>query len=312
MPAEVIAQTGPGAVAPKAITPAAAPVAPSAPPTAKPPEVVALEAKIAESERRARIMLQRQADKLTGEAKKEREGLSAKLGRLTELEKERATAKLNKSAYLKSLYGDDWYEQVMAEKANGGAPAADVVASELARLREEFDAKLAKRDEDAKKHSETQRNQGVEQARRQLTGDAAQLWQAKASEFPLVDGLGTPEQIASELASRVEKHYLRTTKRDDEGRILSDGEIVPLQKMAELWEAELVRLAERAAGHSKYAEKFAPKPAVVAPKDVGQPQRRTLSNDLTGSTPARSAPASEAERRARAIAAYEAKGRPTT
>lgn len=312
MPAEVVTLSGPGAVAKsaQATTPAAAPATPAAPAPsapAKSPEVAALEAKIAESERRARIMLQRQSDKLTGEAKKEREGLGAKLGRLTELEKREQRAKLDPSGYLADVYGKDWYDIVINAKINNGAPTSDAVALKLAEMEEKFESKLKERDEQQTKAQQEAQAASVEESRREQKQMASEFWATAGKDFPLVDGLGTPEQVAGEIARRREAHYNATMKQDENGRLVAHGQILPLQKVAELWEAELVKLAERAAGHEKYAGKFAPK--VAAPKDVGQPQRRTLSNDLTGSTPARSAPANDIERRERANAAYEARSK---
>lgn len=314
MPAEVIAQTGPGAVTPTATpkatpSPAPAPAAPVAAP-AKSPEVAALEAKLAESEKRARIMLQRQSEKLTNEAKKEREGLGSKLGRLTELEKREQRAKLDPSGYLADVYGKDWYDIVINAKLNNGAPTADAVALKLAEVEEKFESKLKARDEAQTKALAEREAASVAESRREQLAVASEFWTNGSKDYPLVEGLGAPEQVAAEIARRREAHYEATMKRDESGRFLAHGQIIPLQKVAELWEAELVKLAERAAGHEKYAGKLAPKPAVAAPKDVGQPQRRTLSNDLTGSTQTRSAPANDSERRARAIAAYEAKSKP--
>lgn len=309
MPGEVIAQSGPGAVVTPKAAPAAAAVVPAAAP-AKSPEVVAMEAKLAETERKHRIMLQRQSEKLTGEAKKEREGLGPKLARLAEFEKQEAAAKINKSAYAKAKWGDDWYEQLTNEKINGGAPTADVVASEMAKMEEKFEARLRERDEQAEKARADAELQSVAQSRREQESLASEFWGSVSKDFPLVEGLGTPEEVSKELARRREQHYDSTSKRDESGRLIVHGQILPLQKVVELWEGQLVKLAERAAGHEKYAEKFRPKPAVAAPKDVGQ--RRTLSNDLTGSTPARSAPANDVERRARAIAAFEATRKPST
>ena len=48
--------------------------------------------------------------------------------------------------------------QVIAEKLNGGAPTADVVKSELDKLREEFEAKLKARDDEAQKASYERRD----------------------------------------------------------------------------------------------------------------------------------------------------------
>lgn len=317
---ESVSQSGPGATA----TPTATTITTPPPtgtqsvatPPAKSAEVVALEAKLAEAQLRADLMLRRQKSALVAEQKKEREGLSSKMARLEAMEKADAQAKLNKTAFLKAKFGDDWYDQIVAEKINGGAPTGDVVASEIAKLEEKFEARLKARDEEAAKATEAGRTQTLENSRRQLASAAAEMWSKAGGEFPLVESRGTPEQIAGEIARRVEAHYLGTTKRDEEGRVVLDGQILPLQKVAELWEAELVKLAEIATGHQKYASKFAPKSAVVAPTSAAPKSvepRRTLSNDLTGrSTPATRQPTNDLERRERAIAAFEAIRKPVS
>lgn len=320
MSAEVIAQTGPGAVKPtapvaKATTPTPPPATGAASATAATAaaayeaEVVALKAQLVEAQKnaqkRSEVLLQRQKAALMESQKKEREGLSSKLSRLDALEKSQAQAKINKTAYLKSLYGDDWYDQIVTERVNGGAPTADVVASEIGKLREEMEAKFEAREKArAEEHAATsqkQQAQSLADARQQLGREASQMFAAKSAEFPLVVDLGPPEAVAAELARRVEEHYWSTVKRGASGEILEDGEIIPLTKMAEQWESQLVAVAEKAAAAPKYADRF-------KPKSAGQP-RFTLTNDLTGSTSAKRPPVNDDERRARAIAAYEANAR---
>lgn len=264
--------------------------------------------KLANERKMLEIRMQRNQKKYAEDFKAKEAALAEKEAKLAAFEKEKAQAKLNKTAYLKSLYGDDWYDQIVSEKLNGGAPTASTVALEVDRLREEFDAKLkkelAQRDEKAKQAESAQQQRALEEARREVASDASRFWTAKQAEYPLMSGIGTPEQIAFELASRVEKHYLATIKRDEEGRVVADGEILPLQKVAELWEGALVKVVERAATSEKYAGKFQ--------KSAAQPQSRTLSNDLTGTTPGpRTPPATLDEKRERAYAAYAAAARKT-
>ena len=55
-------------------------------------------------------------------------------------------------------------------------------------------------------------------------------------------GLGKPEQIAAEMARRIENSYLASIQRDEEGRIVVDGVAPSVQTIAETWEADLVKL----------------------------------------------------------------------
>ena len=297
-------------VTPSAFSPAAQPkaaeskpVEPVAPvkaaPPAEPPEVAKLKSDLAWAKRQADII----ANKQKAQFAKEKEGFGAKLSRLAELEKQEANFKLNKSSYLKAKLGDDWYDQIVNEKINGGAPTADIVQAELAKMREEFDAARKADKEAIEKERQEANSAALHDARRQVVAESSRFWTAKGSEYPLIDGLGTPQQIGGELAARIERAYMASIEKDENGRVVVDGTAPSVHKIAEDWEGELVKLAERAASHAKYAARF----GKVAPplKSEAQPQRRTLSNDLTTSTPGqRPPPANQDEKRARAEAAY--------
>ncbi len=313
MTVEVVTKSGPGATAPapqKTVTPTPVPTAaPSAPPV----DVETIKRQLADERRMRDVMLVRQKAQLEGAAKKEREGLGSKMTRLAELEKERAQAKLNPEAFLKSVYGEnEWYDTVISAKLNNGVPNANVLADEIARVEERVEAKWKARDEKAAADAAERSKSELAGARRQVVAEATVMWKATGADYPLISEGRAPEDIAKQLQERMENHYFKTIQRDEEGRVLIDGQMLPLQKVAELWEGELVALAEVAAKHPKYAAKFQPQAVKVAPQNVESQPRRTLSNDLTGRTPARSAPANDFEKRARAIAAYEGVRKPNT
>lgn len=314
MPAEVIAQVGPGAVTPKAVAPAA-PAPPAAPPSAPPaksPEVVAFEKQLADERKVRDVMMAKQKAALEGGMKKEREGLGQKMNRLGELEKMHAQAKLNPEAFLKGVYGDDWYDRVIAAKLNGGVPTAGVLADEIAKVEERVEAKWKARDEEAKQAADAQRQQSQANARRELQSEAAQFWKASATDFPVLEGLGDAGRVSALLAERIESHYHSTVERDEAGQLVRNGQILSMKQAAEALETQILGLAEKAVAAPKYADRFKPKVAVApAVRPHAEQPRRTLSNDLTGSTPARSAPANESEKRARAIAAFESIRKPT-
>ncbi len=260
-------------------------------------EVQKLKSDLAWSKRQADLIASRQK----AQFQKEREGLSSKLSRLSELEKREAQAKINKSGYLESLYGKDWYDQIIQEKLNGGAPTADVVKSEMDKLREEFEAtRKADRDEMTKREA-ARHEQEMVAARRQAVGEVARFWSEKSDDYPLVEGQGTPAQIASVIAAEIEKRWRESIQRDDDGRIVVDGVAPSVQTIANEWETNLSKPYE------KYAEKLKKSAAPVVPPSTSAAQqpRRTLSNDLTGTTPGqRLPPANNEEKRARAEAAY--------
>ncbi len=320
MPGEVVTTSGPGAAAAaapaKTVTPAAA--APAAPAGPTPEQVKADLAKLEMSRRdiekkeRQHVVERR---KFSAEREAEKKTWGEKLSRLDSLEKAHAQAKMNPEAFLKSVYGDAWYDTVVSAKLNNGVPTADVLASEIAKVEEKLEQKLAAKEAEREKQASEHRAQAAQHARRQLHAEAGQFWEQSGKDFPVVETLGDARQVADILAKRIEATYHRTTQRDEQGNVVRDGQIISLKQAAEALENELISIAEKAVGHEKYREKFKG-PLTPAPGSGGNgtpklqrtenQQRRTLSNDLTGSTPGRTPPATDEERRERALAAINA------
>lgn len=298
----------------KPTTPAsgAAPAAPAVDPQlAKWEQVKAdAETKLAAAEK-ARRVHEAEARKFANEKK----GIGAKLSEYEQLKKLQSQAKMNKAAFLKATFGDDWYDQIVAERVSGGAPTADTVALEVEKVREEFAKKLEEQRADYEKQQrETQRRQ-IETELRTFNLQAVEFAKASAKDYPIFETLGNDEQVASAIVQRIRAEHDKTIKRDEEtGAVLVAGKVLSMKEAAELIESDLIAIAEKAAGAEKYrarlTEKF--KPATVSP--VGGPQlrrtetveRRTLSNDLTATTAGRQPATTDEERRQRAIAAYSA------
>lgn len=225
-----------------------------------------------------------------------------KLSRLEMLEKERANARLDPESFFKSAIGDDWYDVAVGTKVNAGVPTAGTVQSELAKVRDEFKAQLeadkaarAKADDEraAADRSAAAKREDSE-ARMGLARAASEMWAKSGDKFKEISILGAPAQIVSELCKQIEAHYFATLKKDEDGVVIEEGKILGLHEAATLWEG---RLAEH---QKKREERFRP-----SPKDVST-VRRTLTNDLTGSTQTRVSPAAtEAERLERSLAARQ-------
>lgn len=299
----------PSAFSPKAaVAPVAKPVTPVTPTApvaeAKPvdaPEVVKLREELAMAKRHGDLTAARQKQAFA----KEKEGLGPKLTRLGELEKLQSQAKINKSAYLKSLYGDDWYDQIIQEKLNGGAPTGEVVASEVARVREEMKAEFDRRDSESKAAVEESRKAAETEARNGLSLSAQSFWEASGKDYPAIKA--DPAYFASVAAKHIEDEYNRTSTRDENGKLLRPGKVLTMKEVAEKWEESVVSHSAEVVAAQKYADRFKPKP----PQSVAPAERRTLSNALTGSTPGqRPPPATVEEKRARAEAAYLAARKP--
>lgn len=246
----------------------------------------------------------------------EKKAHEASLQKVTQIEKLQAQAKLNPEAFLKSIYGDKWYDVVVESRING-VPPAQLLADEIAKVEEKFEKKFAERDEARTKADADSQKKAIGSARRQLNLEALDFLKAKTSDYPIFAGLGGEVQVAQLLAQRIEAEYNRTEKRDAAtGELLQPGRVLSTKEAADALENELLGFAEKAATSEKYRAKLQEKlqppkqVAKVAEKSPQRPessqQRRTLSNEMTGSTPGRQPPASREERMQRAIAAYNA------
>lgn len=232
----------------------------------------------------------------------ERKTLSERAAKAAELEKREQSARLNPPAFLKSIYGDDWHAVLTEAKVNG-VPPAQLIEQEMQKMREEFAEKDRAREEAGSKAQESAKEQATEQARQSIFAESAAWYRSNAAEFPLLSKLGAEPAVARIMAQRIEHEFHQS------GKILQTAEV------AELIEGEVLEWAREAGKHEKYKAKLQPASSsstvVPSKQQQGQPQqpaapRRSLTNDITGSTSAKTAPASEKERRERSIAAYEA------
>lgn len=241
---------------------------------------------------------------------RERETLKQQAARAAELEKRESHAKTNPSAYLKSLYGENW-QQLVSEAGLTGSTPAQLVQESMDALRAEFEAKEKAREESAQKEREGAKSAQVEQARRGLFADAAAWYRAKASEYPILAKLGAETAVARTIANRIEAEFAKSHKTDESGNVLERGRVLTESEAADLIEAEVLEWVAEAGKHEKYKPKLqtTSDPAnVSASKQVEkQPAaRRSITNDITGSTSATKPPSSEKERRQRVLAAFEA------
>jgi hypothetical protein len=249
----------------------------------------------------------------------DRKTTGERLSKLAELEKRESQARLNPPAFLKSIYGDNWHEVVNESKLNG-VPPADLIQSEMARMREEFEAKLRERDEGETTRSQQQQQQALQQARNNIRLESEDFYEASGAEYPILERLGGKSEVAQRIAQRIEAEFHKTTRRDESGAVLRQGRVLTPKEAAELIEGEMLSVAEAAMKAEKYKSRFAP-PDLTAEKKSGslkftqkpsspQPQpsvRKTLSNDIKGSTPdAPPVTQTPEERRKRALAAFDA------
>lgn len=228
--------------------------------------------------------------------------LREKAAKADAYEKREASARLNPAAYLKDLYGEQWHEMVTEAKVNGVAPAA-LVQQEMQKLRDELAEKDKARAEEGTKAQEAAKTQAEDSARQSLFAESASWYRTKATEYPLLAKLGAEPAVARIMAARIESEFH------------SSGKVMTSAEVADLIEGEVLEWAREAGKHEKYKPKLQPPVASStvssSKQQQGQPQqpaapRRSITNDITGSTSPRKPPADEKERAARADAAWNA------
>jgi hypothetical protein len=189
-------------------------------------------------------------------------------------------AKVNPEALYKKLHGDGYYDKLVEMRLNGGAPTAESMAAELARVKDEAIAAVKADAEQERSAAQQKAREQAEQARAELTSDATAFLEKAGADYPVFEGYQR-DQVARAIASYQEQQYNRT------GKVLGTKEAADALEQAE------VSRAERLAGIDKYRGKLTEKlkpanvPPVVGSRSAGntQQERRTLSNDLTATTP---------------------------
>lgn len=248
------------------------------------------------------------------EAKKaaaDKSGLGAKLSRLGELEKwksekerEEQLANLNPPEFAKKRWGDNWHERLNLAAVNG-VPPADLIAAEMSKMRDDFEAKFRERDEAAIKSTQEASQRAYQESRSAVRTDCDDFYGANVAEYPLLETYGPPEHVGAILASFVEQQFATTKK------------LLSAKEAADKLESIEAERLEKAAAHEKYRQrlqdKMKPASLAIAGGAQGVPgaprhiaERRTLSNNLTASTPGRAPPVSDEERERRAIEAWNA------
>jgi hypothetical protein len=334
--------SGPSPVVPSQFTPkngTAAPVngtptqtatpAPAVVTPAAPSEVEQLKAKLIEAEKRE-VTLKREAITTRRQAEREREqqklSFGEKLKAADQYARLQKLSQADKLAAARELFGEKALEELNTLAANGGAPTAASVAHDAdqreKRILEEIDAREQKRANEQREAS-----QRAEAARlRAHAAQASEFAKTATTDFPLLAWRAkTPERIAQVILQRQISEHADTAQRDPEtNEVVVPGRMLSFKEAAELIEADLYAIGEQTAAVEKYAPKLrekltlpktpgnhSPVAAVAAqsqqsplPQSLSQ-GRRSLSNDLTGSTPP-DAPEflSDDERLKRSIAKY--------
>lgn len=216
--------------------------------------------------------------------------------------------KLNPTAVLQKALGDNWYDKVVEMRINGGAPTADTVAAEIARAKDEWRAEMEAKEKEREEGGRKARQEAEAAARAQLAQEASDFMSQAAAEYPLLSGFKS-DVLAKAVAQYQEQEFHRT------GKVLTSKEACDAMEWAQVSHRLLNEQDVPEKALEKYSERLGKltgrlKPASVAPvvgsrgaPNTQQAERRTLSNDLSASTPGtKRTPRTDEERRAAIMA----------
>jgi hypothetical protein len=304
------------------------PPAPAVTTPAVPSEVEQLKAKLAEAEKREGTL---KREVVVGRTQWQREREQQKQTFAEKLKDADWAARIRKLAagdklgVVRELFGEKGLEELNTLAANGGAPTAASVADAIEQAERRAEEKFKQQQAEQQKQAEESERQAFETDVQTARSEAALLFEHKGADYPLLAEFGDKEAVGRALANNLTRaeldRYRAALKVGD-----TEARIGIMRAVAERVEARAFALAEKAFGTEKYApklrEKLTPAQKPGNPSPVvksSQPQsqqspssqslsqgRRSLSNDLTGSTPP-DAPTSltDDERMRRALAKYE-------
>lgn len=234
-------------------------------------------------------------------------------------------AGVNAPAVAKRLWGDKWLEHLNTIAANGGAPTAESVAAEMDRREEQLRKEFADKEAAAEQSRQDAAREAENNDKQRIFGDAAAAIDALPDEYPIFSQLGDKERAAQVIAAQLtHAEFARYRSALHSQDVDACAKI--MRGAMDRLETQMISIAEKAAEHKKYQERLSARltpsktagtvPPVVksqsqtsqpsqSQQSQSQPGRRTLSNDLTGSTPGDASKyRTDEERRAAALARY--------
>lgn len=299
----------------------------TATPTPQPSEAPALSPEKAEIKRLTTEHERRVRENIMERRKYEAQlkELSPKAQKGDEYEKLIRRAKLDPLSVVHGIWGEKGWDILTGAKIGDTAPA-NIIQAEMDRMRDEVRSEFSTRDATAKAQQEAAEKASVQNAFDGHKLEMARFFAASKAEYPALEERfgGNPRAVGDAIHAHIVNAFntahAAATRDGNQANVTA---MTPRQAADALEEVE-AGFAQRLAKHEKYAPKFrealTPKPmsnTMGGPKlqpsqsSQGQSQsnqlpqtRRTLSNDITGSTPGRQPPANLEERRRRAIERY--------
>lgn len=293
-----------------------APAAPAAAPAAAPPAPNEWESKAkalqAERDRsvRERVVERR---KFEGQLRQMQDRMKSLESIEQKFNQQQKLSRLNPVEFINSIYGEKGWDVITEARING-VPPASLIEAEMARVREEFNGELSKRDQAAQQAAQRAQQAQLEASVREVTGSMEAFVSQKTDAYPaLLERYGSPKAVADALFKHARAEWDKTVQYDARGVVSQPGKVLSAKEAADALEAQERAVVEKITGRLTPKQTSAP---IGGPKlntsqqqqvaQSQQQQRRTLSNDIVGSTPGRQQAASAAEKRLKAIAAFNA------
>jgi len=208
------------------------------------------------------------------------------------------------------VWGDNWYDTIVSAKMNG-VPPAQLIAAEIQKVRDESRAERSQWETQQREAAERAQAEAAQRQLRDFRAAAVADAERRADELPaLMLRLGDAKAVGEAVGSHIRARWDATAKQAEDGTY--SGTLLTFEEAAKELEEREVELLKKLTAHEKLKTRLTPpkNPDSVSSSlkqqsaQSTQQPRRTLSNDLTGSTPGRQPPATTAEKRARAIAAF--------
>jgi hypothetical protein len=313
---------------PEAVTPVAPVVTPTAPtaPAATPAATPASDAAAAKAEgvtlaeykelQKSRDKYARQSIELKRNHETERKTWGEKLTAADADAQFRRLLKTNPIAALEKELGPKAWDRLVEMKMNGTLPA-DMINERVEAVEANFKAELEKRDAAAKTERESSAQRQVEADLKAFGDEVTRTYRGVAKDYPVLSGYPEADVVRT-LQQVIRQRYEASIKRDEGGSVIEDGHVMTTKEAADYLEEQEVSRAERVASAEKYRDRVSAKLQPVKPsgtvstsqaqdrQKTPQAQRRTLTNQISGSTQERKPHRTEAERREAAIAAARA------
>lgn len=197
------------------------------------------------------------------------------------------------------------YKDATELALNEGQPTAE----QIARAAEERVTALEQRQKDAAEEAKTSAHQAAEAAATQaiedFKGEINEFISTKSDDYELISLHGAQSVVYDTVEEFFERSRAEDAKKRGVSLDKAQGRVLSIKEASDLVEEYLAEQVKRSLDTKKFKANGQPskEPQSGKPSDQAPAQRRTVSNEMTSSTPTLLTPRVEEDRMRRAIAA---------